>query len=136
MENLSEILKKKEIPINTSAENTATWSGGSPGEPGSGNQPADTCPVCRGTRFVHPALPSGESDYSRLIPCICARDDIDKRRMARLQAISNLGNLSKLTFDSLLPLGRSADPVSQKLFQLALADHPQAHERLGGIGQI
>jgi DNA replication protein DnaC len=96
-----------------------------------GDQQVAACPVCRGTRFVHPALPSGESDYSRLIPCICARDDIGKRRLARLQAISNLGSLSKLTFDSLLPLGRSSDPVSQKLFQLALdeirkfAENPQ-----------
>ena len=51
--------------------------------------------------------------------------------MARLQSISNLGSLSKLTFDSLLPLGRSSDAVSQKLFQLALdeirkfAENPQ-----------
>ena len=51
--------------------------------------------------------------------------------MARLQSISNLGSLSKLTFDSLLPLGRGGDPVSQKLFQLALdeirkfAENPQ-----------
>jgi DNA replication protein DnaC len=131
MENLSEILKKKEIPINTSAENMGTWSSGSPEEPGSGDRGADTCPICRGTRFVHPALPSGESDYSRLIPCICTRDDIQKRKMARLQAISNLGNLLKLTFDSLIPSGRSSDPGSQKLFQLALdeirkfAENPQ-----------
>jgi DNA replication protein DnaC len=66
-----------------------------------------------------------------LVPCTCARDDIDKRKLARLQAISNLGSLSKLTFSSLLPLGRSSDAVSQKLFQLALdeirkfAENPQ-----------
>ena len=40
--------------------------------------------------------------------------------MQRLQAISNLGNLSDLTFDNLIPTGRSNDPVSQKLFQLTL----------------
>ena len=76
-------------------------------------------------------LPSGEPDYSRLVSCSCSRDDIDKKRMQRLQAISNLGSLSKLTFDNLLPSGRSNDPVSQKLFQLALdeirkfAENPQ-----------
>jgi DNA replication protein DnaC len=78
------------------------------------------CPVCRGTRFVHPLLPSGEPDYGRLVSCICARHEIDSKRMHRLQAISNLGGLAKLTFDSLRPKGRSGDPVSQKLFQLAL----------------
>ena len=40
--------------------------------------------------------------------------------MQRLQAISNLGSLSKLTFESLIPTGRSNDPISQKLFQLTL----------------
>jgi DNA replication protein DnaC len=58
--------------------------------------------------------------------------------MARLQAISNLGNLSKLTFNSLMPLGRSDDPGSQKLFQLALdeirkfAEDPQGWIVLAG----
>ncbi|MDD5399223.1 MAG: ATP-binding protein [Dehalococcoidia bacterium] len=138
MENLSEILKKKEIPINTSAENTDTWSGGSTEESVEDGRPAEDCPVCRGTRFVHPALPSGESDYSRLVPCVCAKDDINRRRAARLQAISNLGNLSKLTFGNLSPLGRSSDPVSQKLFQLALdeirkfAENPQGWIVLAG----
>jgi DNA replication protein DnaC len=52
--------------------------------------------------------------------------------MQRLQAISNLGNLSNLTFDNLIPTGRSNDPVSQKLFQLTLdearkfAEEPRA----------
>ena len=59
------------------------------------------CPVCRGTKFIHPLLPSGEPDYSRLISCSCARNEIDGKRMQRLQAISNLGSLSKLTFDNL-----------------------------------
>ena len=55
-----------------------------------------------------------------------------------MQAISNLGSLSKLTFDSLSPLGRSGDPVSQKLFQLALdeirkfAEKPQGWIVLAG----
>jgi DNA replication protein DnaC len=40
--------------------------------------------------------------------------------MRRLQSISNLGSLSRLTFDNLIPTGRSSDPVSQKLFQLTL----------------
>jgi len=115
-----------------------TWSNDNPGEPGPGDLQVESCPICRGTRFVHPVLPSGESDYSRLVPCKCARDDIDKRRLARLQAISNLGNLSKLTFDRLAPLGRSSDPVSQKLFQLALdeirkfAENPQGWIVLAG----
>lgn len=89
-------------------------------KPGDDTGGEPVCPVCCGTRFVHPLLPSGEPDYSRLISCKCARREIDSKRMQRLQAISNLGDLSKLTFDNLIPEGRSSDPVSQKLFRLTL----------------
>ena len=65
-------------------------------------------------------LASGEPDYSRLEPCNCSKKEIDDRKTARLQALSNLGSLSKLTFDNLKPSGRDNDVVSQKLFQLAL----------------
>ncbi len=89
------------------------------------------CPRCHGTRFIHPLTPSGEPDYSRLITCVCARQESAKKRASRLQSMSNLGGLSNLSFDNLLPAGRSNSPVSQKLFQLALdeihkfAENPQ-----------
>jgi len=103
-----------------------------------GVQSVNDCTVCHGTKFIHPLLASGEPDYSRLEPCGCTRKDIDNRKAARLQAISNLGSLSKLTFDNLLPSGRNDDAVSQKLFQLALdeirkfAENPQGWIILAG----
>jgi len=138
MENLSEILGKKEIPINTSGENTDIWFSGNAEPPDIGLQQAEACPICRGTKFIHPLLASGEPDYSRLIPCGCARKEIDKKKTARLQTISNLGSLSKLTFDNLLPGGRNSDVVSQRLFQIALdevrkfAENPQGWLVLAG----
>ncbi len=96
------------------------------------------CQLCHGTRFVHPLLPSGEPDYSRLIPCICTRGEIDRKRSERLQSISNLGALSSLTFDNLVASGRDTDSGSQKLFQLALgearkfAENPQGWLVLAG----
>lgn len=71
---------------------------------------------------MHPLLPGGGPDYSRLVPCKCAGGDIMKKRMGRLQSLSNVGNLSALTFENLLESGRSPDPVSQKLFRLTLAE--------------
>lgn len=138
MENLSEILGKQEIPINTSGESTDTWYGGKPEASVAGAQTVNDCTVCHGTKFIHPLLASGEPDYSRLEPCGCTRKDIDTRKAARLQAISNLGSLSKLTFDNLLPSGLNNDAVSQKLFQLALdeirkfAENPQGWIVLAG----
>jgi len=79
-------------------------------------------------------MPSGEPDYGRLIPCVCARQESAKKRASRLQSLSNLGSLSDLTFENLLPAGRSNSPVSQKLFQLALDEiHKFAEKPQGWI---
>jgi DNA replication protein DnaC len=131
MENISEILRKKEIPTGTSGENTDTWYSGSSEPPAPGTENENECRRCHGTKFIHPLMPSGEPDYGHLIPCVCARQESANKRASRLQALSNLGSLSKLTFDNLLPAGRDSSPVSQKLFQLALdeirkfAENPQ-----------
>ena len=131
MEELSEILGKKETLINISRENTDTWSSGSSEPPVPGTENENECRQCHGTKFIHPLMPSGEPDYGRLIPCVCARQESANKRASRLHALSNLGSLSKLTFDNLLPAGRNNSPVSQKLFRLALdeirkfAENPQ-----------
>ncbi|MCX6004741.1 MAG: ATP-binding protein [Chloroflexi bacterium] len=117
MESMSEILKKKGIPINTSEENMATWSTDELEAPTDSDEHRDLCPVCQGAKFIHPLNPSGEPDYSRLIPCRCTKAEIKKKKAERLQSISNLGHLTRLTFENLLPTGREKDPASQQVFQ-------------------
>jgi DNA replication protein DnaC len=103
MESLGDILKKKEIRIDLSEENTGTWSNDKAEE-------EDTiCPICNGACFVHPVLPSGEINYQTLVPCDCIRKEIQKRKQLWLQQYSNLGSLSRLTFDTLVPDGRPQD---------------------------
>ncbi len=41
---------------------------------------------------------------------------MDEERRARLQRYSNLGSLTRLTFDNLLPQGSSENPISQEQF--------------------
>jgi len=41
---------------------------------------------------------------------------LDEERQARLQRYSNLGSLTRLTFDNLIPQGRSGNPVNQEQF--------------------
>ena len=93
-----------------------TWSGAEEPEKAS---PGSECPVCKGTGFVHPLLPSGKPDFSRVVPCHCTQKELDKERQARLRQYSNLGALTRLTFDSLLPQGRSGNPVNQEQFNHA-----------------
>ncbi|MFC2052358.1 ATP-binding protein [Chloroflexota bacterium] len=114
MEHISEILRRQ-TQINMSRADTDTWSNAEAEEasPGSG------CPFCKGSRFVHPLLPSGKPDYSQVVPCRCTRQELDKERQTRLQRYSNLGSLTRLTFDNLLPQGRSENPANQERFSRA-----------------
>jgi DNA replication protein DnaC len=93
-----------------------TWSGANDNEAAS---PSDECPVCQGAGFVHPRLASGKPDYSRVIPCRCTKETLDKEQQTHLLRYSNLGSLTRFTFDSLIPQGRSGNPINQELFSRA-----------------
>ena len=95
MEHISKILKK--TPISTSRASTGTWSSAESQDGAS--EPA--CPSCRGVGFVYPLLPSGKPDYSRVVPCKCARHAARENQQARILRYSNLGSLSGLTFANL-----------------------------------
>ncbi len=92
-----------------------TWS--SAEEPES--SPSSNCPICQGAGFIHPLLPSGKPDFSRVIACRCTREELNKERQARLQQYSNLGSLARFTFDNLIPQGRSGNPINQQQFSRA-----------------
>jgi len=77
------------------------------------------CPVCQGAGVVHPLLPTGKPDYSRVVPCRCVKKVLGKDRQTNLQKYSNLGLLSRLTFDNLSPKGRSGFPINQEQFSRA-----------------
>ncbi|MFC2016854.1 ATP-binding protein [Chloroflexota bacterium] len=112
MEHIGEILKKQ-TQINISKANTDIWSGAEEPEEAS---PSSACPVCKGAGFVHPLLASGKPDFSQVIPCSCTQKELSKERQTRLQQYSNLGLLTRLTFDNLLPQGRSGSPINQEQF--------------------
>ncbi|OGO16580.1 MAG: hypothetical protein A2Z02_01350 [Chloroflexi bacterium RBG_16_48_7] len=105
MERLGDILKKIRTRTNTSGENTDIWSTADIGEAG----PDNSCEICHGTKYVHPLLPSGRPDFKRIVPCECAIKEIEKERSDKLQKYSNLGSLSKCTFDKLSPDGRKSE---------------------------
>ena len=78
--------------------------------------PSVDCPICKGAGFVHPLLPSGRPDFSQVVACRCTQKEAGKERQTRLQRYSNLGLLTRLTFDNLLLQGRSGNPVNQEQF--------------------
>ncbi len=101
------------IQTGTSKGNTGIWSSDEAiGE----SEPASSCPICHGARFVHPLAASGKPDYSKIVPCRCTQEELQKERLTQLQKYSNLGALSRLTFDNLLPTGKQKDNKQQSNF--------------------
>jgi len=80
----------------------------------------DVCPHCGGAGFVRKAVRLGHPDFGKAFPCQCTEDESEDARLARLQRYSNLGPLSRLTFDNLSPLGRSPNPAHQQHFSEAV----------------
>ncbi len=82
----------------------------------------DICPLCHGTRFVRRDLPIDHPEFGNAVPCRCVQNENSHERQSRLQRYSNLGPLTRLTFENLIRRGRSADPRDQQRFQRCVAD--------------
>ena len=93
--------------------------------------PSVNCPICGGVGVVHPLLPSGKPDFGRVTACRCIRKQAEKEHQSCLERYSNLGALARLTFDNLIPQGRSGDIKSRERFAAAyevakaFADEPK-----------
>jgi len=100
-----------------------TWSGA---EETAEASPSSACPICKGTGFVHPRLPSGKPDYSRVVACRCVQKELDKERQTRLQRYSGLelALLKNMTFDNFNREGLNPPPEQREnlkeAFRLAL----------------
>lgn len=66
-------------------------------------------------------VPLGHPDFGKAFPCRCVLQEGREQRLQRLQRYSNLGTLTRCTFASLMPQGRSADPQNQERFAGAVA---------------
>ena len=113
MENLGDILKR-----------LATTKSISDGDPpvavdGDYSENGGSCELCGGRGWFTPDVPVGHPDFGQVITCECQRDRLEEERSARLLRYSNLGSLSRFTFEALDPKGRSNDAESQKLFEEA-----------------
>ncbi len=112
MEHIGEILKRQ-TQIDTSSKNTKTWSSAEP------ETVSPICPVCNGVGFVYANVPVGHSDFGKAVPCRCTQKQAEKERYARLEHYSNLGALTRLAFENLIPQGRSGDIKTRESFTAA-----------------
>jgi DNA replication protein DnaC len=109
--------------VGTSKDATETWyvvEEGGPDHPAEPDPLAPFCPHCGGVGFVRKRVPLGHPDFGRAVPCACTQHEGEAERTARLERYSNLGLLRRMTFATLIPHGRSPDPVHQQRFAHAL----------------
>jgi DNA replication protein DnaC len=134
VESLGEILKKN-LSNTIEAGSTDTSSSTDPGVYPEGH----TCPICQGIGYLRRDVPAGHPDFGRLVPCQCKEAERAERRLGRLQRLTNLGALRRLTFDSLMPEGLRPEPELRKRFRLAyqvaqeFADAPEGWLVLSGV---
>jgi len=77
---------------------------------------APPCPRCGGAGYVRLGVPLGHPQFGRAVPCDCVREETDEEQSDRLLRYSNLGSLRRMSFATLMPRGRSADPLHQERF--------------------
>ena len=75
--------------------------------------------------------PLGNPDFGKAQPCECTLERFRRSQQSRLERYSNLGALTRLTFEALVPQGRSPEPANQDRFSrayqaaLAFAERPE-----------
>ncbi len=104
---------------------TGRDSNGGPPEAGPdpvAEEESEVCALCEGAGFVRKRVRLGHPDFGRAFPCECTHDEQADDKQARLLRYSNLGPLSRLSFDNLISRGRSANAQHQEQFAAAVKD--------------
>ena len=102
-------------------------------------EPEVVCPICEGARFVRVTSDPADERFGRPQPCQCVRAEDDRTRTDRLLRYSQLGAMSRFTFETLLPRGRSTNPMAQERYAHVVeaarkfADDPRGWMVLTGV---
>lgn len=82
-------------------------------------QPDTRCGTCSGRGWFTPEVPATHEDFGRILTCECQKSRILQERTDRLLRYSNIGPLSRFTFDNLDPEGKTTEGQSNVSFQKA-----------------
>jgi len=71
------------------------------------------CPICKGLGYVRMDVQPGHPDFGNLVPCKCRLAELAEQRVAALRAQSDLGVMSRMTFESFIPEAHGLPPDKQ-----------------------
>ena len=84
-------------------------------------EPEARCPLCGGSGFIRKTTSLDDPNFGKAFPCRCVADESGDARLERLSRYSNLRELSRHRFDTLVRRGRSSVPEQQERFAQAAA---------------
>ncbi len=107
MKRVGDILKLSEQAEGASraAGSRATPAAANTQHPIPDNRSDAPCPICKGKGFLVRDVPPGHPDFSKATPCRCTQARLADERTRALRTVSNLGALSRMTFDTFMPDG-------------------------------
>ena len=115
MENLADILKR--LAATRQASNGTTHRAvDEPPLLSSDEGDDNTCEVCGGKGWYTPDVVVGHPDFGQVMTCHCQQQRLSEERLSRLLRYSNLGHLTRFTFDTLNPEGIARDADSRAMF--------------------
>ncbi len=71
----------------------------------------DTCPICGGVGYLRRDVPVGHPDFGQPIPCQCKLQTLEEKRLADIRKASDLGSLSRMTFETFVPEAYGQNPM-------------------------
>lgn len=89
------------------------------------------CEICLGRGWISPNVPVGHEDFGTIAPCQCQESRLEDEQRERLLTYSNLGHLTRFTFENLEPDGFSDVEADRAQFRdaykrsRAYADSPK-----------
>ena len=79
------------------------------------------CTICNDIGWYTHRVRHGDPNFGKALTCECQLNRIESDRFTRLQKYSNLGQLTRFTFDTLKPNGLASDIENQHRFAIAYA---------------
>jgi DNA replication protein DnaC len=76
------------------------------------------CPICHGTGYYRQDLPVGHPDFGKLQVCTCRKKQLEQFAYEKLFSLSQLDELSHLTFENFNPRGKKG----KKDYSISISD--------------